>query len=52
LLANAVDKIEWKSPLEVLKYPDPRLRAVNAKVGVFDERLKALASEMLEVMYQ
>lgn len=47
----AVTKLEWQSPLSILKYPDPRLRAVNAKVGVFDESLLRLAKEMIEVMY-
>jgi peptide deformylase len=49
---HAVTKLEWKSPLEIVKYPDPRLRAVNAKIGVFDDSLQALAKEMLEIMYQ
>jgi peptide deformylase len=47
-----VSQLEWKSPLQVVKYPDPRLRAVNAKIGVFDDSLAALAKEMLEIMYQ
>uniref|UniRef100_A0A7R9YZE9 Peptide deformylase n=1 Tax=Chlamydomonas euryale TaxID=1486919 RepID=A0A7R9YZE9_9CHLO len=47
-----VTQLEWSSPLEIVKYPDPRLRAVNAKVGVFDESLLRLAKEMIEVMYQ
>ena len=47
----AVTKLEWQSPLTILKYPDPRLRAVNAKIGVFDESLLRLAKEMIEVMY-
>ncbi|KAG1677046.1 hypothetical protein FOA52_001216 [Chlamydomonas sp. UWO 241] len=46
-----VTKLEWSSPLKVVKYPDPRLRAVNAKVGVFDESLMQLAKEMIAVMY-
>jgi hypothetical protein len=48
----AVSKLEWQSPLQVVKYPDPRLRAVNAKIGTFDDSLVALAKEMLEIMYQ
>lgn len=47
-----VTKIEWTPPLSVLKYPDPKLRALNARVGVFDEDLKQLASEMFDLMYQ
>jgi hypothetical protein len=49
---HAVDKIEWQQPLQVLKYPDPRLRAVNARVGVFDDNLRELAKQMLQVMYE
>ena len=45
---HAVTKLEWKSPLEIVKYPDPRLRAVNAKIGVFDDSLQALAKEMVK----
>lgn len=45
-------KLEWTSPLQIVKYPDPRLRAVNAKIGVFDDSLLRLAKEMIEVMYQ
>lgn len=48
----AVTKLEWESPLRILQYPDPRLRAPNARVGVFDETLKALTDEMFELMYQ
>lgn len=45
-------KIEWQSPLSIIQYPDPRLRAVNGRVGVFDEKLAALAREMFDVMYR
>lgn len=48
---HAVTKLEWKAPLDIVKYPDPRLRAVNAKVAVFDESLMALAKEMIRLMY-
>lgn len=44
-------KIEWQSPLSIIQYPDPRLRAVNGRVGVFDDDLASLAKEMFEVMY-
>ncbi|PNH07846.1 Peptide deformylase 1B, chloroplastic [Tetrabaena socialis] len=47
----AVTKLEWSSPLQIVKYPDPRLRAVNARIGVFDDSLAQLAKEMIEVMY-
>lgn len=45
-------KLEWSKPLEIVKYPDPRLRAKNARVGVFDETLAALAADMMDVMYE
>lgn len=47
----AVKDLTWERPLEIITYPDPRLRAVNARIGVFDERVKQLGQEMLEVMY-
>lgn len=37
--------------LEVLKYPDPRLREVSKPVENFTAELKALAQDMLETMY-
>ncbi|GBF97179.1 peptide deformylase [Raphidocelis subcapitata] len=47
-----VDTLEWSSPLQIIKYPDPRLRAVNARVGAVDpQRLLALAAEMFDLMY-
>lgn len=50
---HAVTKIpEWKAPLQIVKYPDPRLRATNARIAVFDEELLKLAKAMIEVMYQ
>lgn len=42
----------FETPLNVIEYPDPRLRAVNAKIGSFDDKLRELAHAMLEVMYQ
>ena len=52
LYGTAVDKLQWSTPLSVIKYPDPRLRAVNAKIAVFDDTLKQLAAQMFEIMYQ
>jgi peptide deformylase len=46
-----VEKLEWQAPLRIIRYPDPRLRAVNARVGVFDESLKELSRQMCDVMY-
>ena len=47
----AVRDLQWEQPLQIIKYPDPRLRAVNARIGKFDAKLEQLGKEMLEVMY-
>ncbi|QDZ29249.1 peptide deformylase [Noviherbaspirillum sp. UKPF54] len=39
------------SLLNILRYPDPRLQKVAKPVTVFDERLKRLAADMAETMY-
>ncbi len=39
------------SKLEILHYPDPRLRTKAKPVTVFDTALKQLADDMLETMY-
>lgn len=39
------------SLLNILRYPDPRLHKVAKPVQVFDERLKKLAADMAETMY-
>jgi peptide deformylase len=36
--------------LKIVHYPDPRLRKASASVEAFDERLRALATRMLELM--
>jgi len=37
--------------LKILEFPDPRLRTKAAPVEVVDDRLRALADDMLETMY-
>jgi peptide deformylase len=37
--------------LEIVLYPDPRLRAKNTPVNHFDEQLAVVAREMFELMY-
>jgi peptide deformylase len=37
--------------LNILRYPDPRLHKIAKPVAVFDERLKKLAANMAETMY-
>ena len=38
--------------LDILTYPDPRLRTVAKKVNVFDKSLKNLSENMLYTMYE
>lgn len=37
--------------LQILEYPDPRLRTRAAPVSTFDQALRRLADDMLETMY-
>tara|TARA_B100000959_G_C14983415_1_gene624495 strand:- start:991 stop:1497 length:507 start_codon:yes stop_codon:yes gene_type:complete len=37
--------------LQILEFPDPRLRKVAAPVTVFDENLKVLIEDLFETMY-
>ena len=38
--------------LNILKFPDPRLRTVAKKVQKFDKSLENLAEDMLNTMYE
>ncbi|ARN18931.1 peptide deformylase [Piscinibacter gummiphilus] len=38
--------------LSILRYPDPRLHTVAKPVSVVDDRIRQLADDMLELMYQ
>jgi peptide deformylase len=38
--------------LNILRYPDPRLHKIAKPVTTFDDRLKQLASDMAETMYE
>nr|CAB3477721.1 unnamed protein product [Digitaria exilis] len=49
--ATAAD-LRFEPPLEVVKYPDPILRARNKRINTFDANLRALADEMFDVMYK
>jgi peptide deformylase len=40
------------SLLPILKFPDPRLHIVAKPVTAFDERLRRIASDMAETMYE
>ncbi len=37
--------------LDILEYPDPRLRTVAQPVAEVDDRIRTLANDMLETMY-
>ncbi|CAI5982279.1 unnamed protein product [Closterium sp. NIES-64] len=49
---NVAGPISYESPLDIVLYPDPRLRAPNKRVNVFDESLQKLVAEMFDVMYR
>ncbi len=38
--------------LDILEFPDPRLRTLALPVTAFDSQLKRLAADMLETMYE
>ena len=38
--------------LQILEFPDPKLRKVAEPVTVFDEKLEVLIEDMLETMYE
>ena len=40
------------SILQILEFPDPRLRKIAEPVTVFDEKLEVLIEDMLETMYK
>ncbi|XP_010492278.1 PREDICTED: peptide deformylase 1B, chloroplastic/mitochondrial [Camelina sativa] len=50
-VASASD-LEFETPLKIVEYPDPILRAKNKRIGVFDENLKNLVDAMFDVMYK
>ncbi|XP_057983914.1 peptide deformylase 1B, chloroplastic/mitochondrial [Malania oleifera] len=42
----------FQSPLKIVEYPDPILRAKNKRIDAFDDNLKKLVEEMFDVMYK
>ncbi|KAL5540624.1 hypothetical protein UlMin_043199 [Ulmus minor] len=50
-VASAAD-LQFETPLRIVEYPDPILRAKNKRVETFDDNLKKLADEMFDVMYK
>ena len=45
-------KLDFTLPLSILLYPNPKLRAKNTVVTVFDDKLAELAKGMFKVMYE
>ncbi|TQE02977.1 hypothetical protein C1H46_011341 [Malus baccata] len=50
-VASAAD-VEFQTPLRIVEYPDPILRAKNKRIDSFDDHLKNLVDEMFDVMYK
>ncbi|GMH33997.1 hypothetical protein BSKO_01831 [Bryopsis sp. KO-2023] len=50
--ANVVSKLEFDTPLRIVEYPDPRLRADNSTIKVPAEGLEELSKEMFRLMYE
>lgn len=50
--ADTAGSLEFEAPLEVILYPDPRLRAKNRRIGAFDANLDRFADAMLDAMYR
>lgn len=46
------DDLHFESPLKIVEYPDPILRAKNKRIVTFDDNLKKLVDEMFDVMYK
>ncbi|KAK7339541.1 hypothetical protein VNO77_20215 [Canavalia gladiata] len=44
--------LEFVAPLQIVKYPDPKLRARNKRIVTFDDNLQKLVQEMFDVMYK
>eukprot|EP00271_Cylindrocystis_brebissonii_P023165 TRINITY_DN9435_c0_g1_i1.p1 TRINITY_DN9435_c0_g1~~TRINITY_DN9435_c0_g1_i1.p1 ORF type:complete len:289 (+),score=43.53 TRINITY_DN9435_c0_g1_i1:299-1165(+) len=49
---KSAEPVQFESPLQIVLYPDPRLRAKNKAVTVFDDRLRQLVTEMFDIMYR
>lgn len=49
--APSAGALRWQTPLRIIKYPDPRLRAVNHRINSFDQTLKKFAADLFEAMY-
>ena len=45
------EAFHWETPLQIIQYPDPRLRAENTPITTFDSTLEAFAADMFDAMY-
>ena len=45
------EAFHWETPLQIIQYPDPRLRAENTPITTFDSTLEAFAADMFQAMY-
>lgn len=50
-VASAAD-LYFESPIKIVEYPDPILRAKNKRIDTFDDNLKKLVDEMFDIMYK
>ncbi|XP_078151746.1 peptide deformylase 1B [Carex rostrata] len=46
------EDLRFESPLKIVEYPDPILRAKNKRIKTFDDNLKKLVQEMFDIMYK
>lgn len=46
------EDLKFESPLKIVEYPSPLLRAKNKRIATFDNNLKNLVDEMFDVMYK
>ncbi|KMZ59547.1 Peptide deformylase [Zostera marina] len=46
------DDLQFETPLKIAEYPNPILRRKNKRIQTFDENLKRLVDEMLDIMYK
>ena len=51
-LPSAVQHLEWTRPLQIIRYPDPRLRAPNGRIEKFDDKMKSFAADNIDCMYR
>lgn len=49
---DGVKEIDFQAPLQIVKYPDPRLRAKNMRIDEFGDSLREFAKEMLVAMVE